>query len=380
MNELHLSPLAIQLLLGCAMPSDQPTAFSALHQSILTRARKAIARLFDEDGELFGDLLDEDTLNYLDKAIAQLANRVGRLLPGLHVLEATADPVGRGLALLSWLSTLGIVGEWQINILECQLIYIGVQPVSVHGLTRVHVDSDRITVRSQLGEFSFVRVSNCIWRRAHGVLGQDVARHAVVFHAHNPIATRGFAEHLPLALAGQVASDVALAMGRIQETSASLSAWIDEAIAGVICLQAPPNSCSSGSSVSYPGLVFVTHPMDVEKLAVLLVHEASHIYLNALSQHVQLVQPGNTETIYSPFRRLQRPVEKVLLAFHAAANMVRYTSGRLQSGDTNPAIEYEYRTNLEYARNMHEDLSKTSALTEAGTVFLSRVASCLSSL
>jgi hypothetical protein len=377
MQELNLSPLANQLLLDCATPFDLAATSAALHRSILARTRHAIARLFDEDGAVFGDRLDEDALRYLDHAIAQLDNCNGRLLPGLHALETAADPVGRGVALLAWFATLGIAGEWQLNIPERQLIYLGVQPVSLLGEIRVHVSFDRITVQSQLCQIDFVSVGNCIWRRAPGKPGVDVARHVVVFHADNPIATTGFAEHLPLAASAQTASDVAHAIGLIEETSAPLHGWIDQAIAGVLCLEAPPGSCSSGSSVSYPGLVFVTHPINVENLAVLLVHEAAHIYFNALSQHVQLVQLGTTETIYSPFRGLRRPIGKVLLAFHAAANIVRYTSSRRLLGVTHPALEYEYRTTLEYAHGMHADLSKTSALTAAGSAFLARAASCL---
>ena len=379
MQGLNLSPLAYQLLLDCATPSDETTSSSALHKSILARTRQVISRLFEDDGAVFGDTLDEITLQYLDRAIAQLEARSGRLLPGLYALETAEDPVGRGVALLAWFSTLGIDGEWRLDLPEPRQIYIGVQQIHLYGNSSVQVNGENLSVRSALGRADFVRVGNGIWRLVRREPVADLARHVIVFHADNPMATPGFAEHLPLAASLRTADDVAHAIRLVLETSPLLHAWLEQAVGGVICLAAPSGNCASGSSLSYPGLVFVTHPIHAENLAVLLVHEASHIYFNALSQHVQLVLPDTTETIYSPFRRMQRPVDKVLLAFHAAANIVRYTSCRRQQGVTNPVLEYEHRTTLEHALSMHADLSKTSTLTPTGVAFLAHTAAYLSS-
>ncbi len=100
--------------------------------------------------------------------------------------------------------------------------------------------------------------------------------------------------------------------------------WVARATRALVPVLTPPDQTISSSFEDLPGVIALSHASDAMHLADCLVHEASH-------QHVQFLQQlgpmddGSDDTLYwSPARRENRPLEKIVLAYHAFVNILRF--------------------------------------------------------
>lgn len=81
----------------------------------------------------------------------------------------------------------------------------------------------------------------------------------------------------------------------------------------------------SRSAVSRPGSVVATAPLDDILQAEMLVHECTHQYFFMLSLVTGLVtEEAKGLYFYSPLIRRERSIDRLLMAYHAAANMVAF--------------------------------------------------------
>lgn len=95
--------------------------------------------------------------------------------------------------------------------------------------------------------------------------------------------------------------------------------WIDRAVRYVVLLDTP-GVMRSGSIDGMFGVVHVSTNRSWLRMCEMLVHESAHQYFHLLSRLVPLSEDPD-QMLYSPFVGRQRPVEKVLLAFHAFTNV-----------------------------------------------------------
>jgi HEXXH motif-containing protein len=64
----------------------------------------------------------------------------------------------------------------------------------------------------------------------------------------------------------------------------------------------------------------------------MLIHEASHQYFELLNKLGPTVDPGHTELYYSPVKKCDRPLHKILFAYHAFANVMLFYRGVAECG------------------------------------------------
>jgi hypothetical protein len=97
--------------------------------------------------------------------------------------------------------------------------------------------------------------------------------------------------------------------------------WVRRTIRELLPLESPSNATCSNSFEFLPGLVALSRHAPQIGLSELLVHEASHQYFHLLARVGPVHDGSDTELYYSPAVRVRRPIDKILLAYHAFANI-----------------------------------------------------------
>ncbi len=101
--------------------------------------------------------------------------------------------------------------------------------------------------------------------------------------------------------------------------------WVARSASGIL-FHRPirPNVNQSGTSSAFPGLLQVSRHEDPTILGEILVHECSHQYLSLLRDFGPLADEAAGETSFSPIKKMDRPIDKVLVGAHAVGNMILY--------------------------------------------------------
>ena len=108
--------------------------------------------------------------------------------------------------------------------------------------------------------------------------------------------------------------------------------WVVRVIRRVAVLHFERNVLHSGNHEHQYGTIHISDNSRVLSLAEMLIHEASHQYLELLNKLGPTVDPGHTELYYSPAKQCDRPLHKILLAYHAFANVMLFYRGVAECG------------------------------------------------
>jgi HEXXH motif-containing protein len=81
-----------------------------------------------------------------------------------------------------------------------------------------------------------------------------------------------------------------------------------------------PDGTTSGSSLSWPGHVRISQSSVLQTI-IMLTHECSHQYFHLVQWNASVVKKG-APAVYSVLKETKRPLDKVLLGYHAFANVV----------------------------------------------------------
>lgn len=108
--------------------------------------------------------------------------------------------------------------------------------------------------------------------------------------------------------------------------------WVVRIIRRVAVLHFERNVLHSGNHEHQYGTIHISDNYRVLSLAEMLIHEASHQYLELLNKLGPTVDPGHTELYYSPVKKCDRPLHKILLAYHAFANVMLFYRGVAERG------------------------------------------------
>jgi hypothetical protein len=108
--------------------------------------------------------------------------------------------------------------------------------------------------------------------------------------------------------------------------------WVVRIIRRVIVLHAGPNVLHSGSPENQHGTILISDNSRALSVAEMLIHESSHQYLELLNKLGPTVDPGHTRLYFSPAKQCDRPLHKILLAYHAFANVMLFYRGVAECG------------------------------------------------
>ena len=108
--------------------------------------------------------------------------------------------------------------------------------------------------------------------------------------------------------------------------------WVVRIIQRVAVLHSGPNVLYSGNRENQYGTIHISDNFRVLSLAEMLIHEASHQYFELLNKLGPTVDPGHTELYYSPVKQCDRPLHKILFAYHAFGNVMLFYRGVAEGG------------------------------------------------
>lgn len=114
---------------------------------------------------------------------------------------------------------------------------------------------------------------------------------------------------------------LAEALQCLSEFAPPLRHWVTSVIREVVPIRSLNGELASSSSPWDCGSVAITVDPRSVAVAEMLVHEASHQHF-FIAKHLGRIDDGSDcNEYYSPMVRQRRPLEKILLAFHALGNM-----------------------------------------------------------
>ena len=173
----------------------------------------------------------------------------------------------------------------------------------------------------------------------------------------------------------EAVASISSAADWIAEVSPEHHAWVSRLIRGYAITQMPQGcELSSGSYQSRPGLVHISMPLDKVLIAETLVHEASHQHYFLMNTVAKMVRPGPSQSVYSPIKKMQRPVDRTLFALHACHNIAAFFA-KVRASDASAAVEGRYELMAGYTREMTGTLRRPNELAPAGLALVETLAS-----
>ncbi len=151
------------------------------------------------------------------------------------------------------------------------------------------------------------------------------------------------------------------------EAAPDYLAWVDRVLNGVVVTGLHPGyRVVSGSWQEAPGYLHASHPHRPLEIAEILVHECAHQYFYML-ERLGPFDDGSDDALYwSPVAGVKRPLARVLMAYHAMANVLRLYRRVEAAGLDDGYVAANMANLLEIVRQLAEPLRDNPALTPLG--------------
>lgn len=155
------------------------------------------------------------------------------------------------------------------------------------------------------------------------------------------------------------------ALGLLASEAPHYAQWVRSAIGTIIVVPGEEKVSCSGSWSDTAGTIYLSEPGSAIEAAEVLVHEASHQHFN-LARHLGAVHTDNGRLYYSPPVRKERPLDRILIAYHAFGNVLIFYR-RISRMNTFPKdVEAQVRKCRQYVEVLEGHLLRTRALTPLG--------------
>lgn len=142
--------------------------------------------------------------------------------------------------------------------------------------------------------------------------------------------------------------------------------WVVRIIRRVAVLHFERNVLHSGNHEHQYGTIHISDNSRVLSLAEMLIHEASHQYFELLTKLGPTVDPGHTKLYYSPAKRCDRPLHKILLAYHAFANIMLFYRGVAERGLADSSFAKFQNVLNDELRQLEQPLLENEAILPIG--------------
>jgi hypothetical protein len=334
----------------------------------------------------------------LDLWVARRQNALWEpLLARLREISATHPPEACYLALIE--SGLrahfdGIVGSWVFRLAAPTRIHLGpwvlpsaiggrVEAVPDRGISLNLQDEDGSTHRLDFQQtdganFWTVAASSSSAIELPAVL---IADSRIILLPEDVVSERLLpnlpgARFLAVRELAEVADRARRAADVISRHSLDYISWVNRAITHL----APYNSPNQGSSShpSFPGLIVMSDDPRPSAIAEMLVHEASHQYFFMATLLGPVDDGSDAQQYYSPLVGCARPIDKVLLSFHALGNMMLLFRSCIASGIEDGGYCRQRLTSITaQAQQVEDALRRTTSLTQLGKALWEPLAWCL---
>jgi HEXXH motif-containing protein len=256
----------------------------------------------------------------------ELAWDAGLAFPTRAILASLAGSEGDSV----WVAALiaghfhssARVGAWSAEVLEPRSLRFG--RLVTPKVLAVSVEGDAVDYRTAAG------TTRTTFSRAEGLrpLG------AVPIDARRAFWVAGADDREALSLddAKELAS--APVMRRVQSLEAAVEIlrahapeyleWCGDAVRVVASWAGHPEAMMSGSMPGHQGVIYCSSPLHPIRIAEALVHEASHQYFQIGEMRTRFHIAEDDSLYWSPYVKKERPIERILLAYHAFANVTLF--------------------------------------------------------
>jgi len=146
--------------------------------------------------------------------------------------------------------------------------------------------------------------------------------------------------------------------------------WVVRIIRRVAVLQSGRNVLHSGSPENQYGTILISDNSRVLSVAEMLIHEASHQYFELLNKLGPTVDPSHTALYYSPVKQCDRPLHKILLAYHAFANVMLFYRGVAGCGLADSRFAKFQNVLNDELRQLEQPLLSNDAILPVGRVLV----------
>lgn len=152
----------------------------------------------------------------------------------------------------------------------------------------------------------------------------------------------------------------------LEESGAYLD-WIRPLFRGaVVSPPVVPGRSYSSSHVRHAGVFSCVYPYGTEELGETVVHEMSHQYFLMLNAIFPMTNPGDDRLYYSSLKGSARTLDRVLLAYHAAANMTLYWQDRIRVAGWTERRAACLQVMSDHSGDLASQLETSDGLSETG--------------
>jgi HEXXH motif-containing protein len=154
----------------------------------------------------------------------------------------------------------------------------------------------------------------------------------------------------------------------ILDRASIFGVWIASTAQGCLLLDSNGSKVSqSGSSFDHPGLIALEPPDCPIFCGEILVHECAHQQLLVYSMVAPMVNADSQEMYYSPIKRANRSIDRVLTGAHAVGNMILYYAelSRTMKFDRPTQLRFDQHKQW-FAEDYQPALDRSESLTEVG--------------
>jgi HEXXH motif-containing protein len=147
--------------------------------------------------------------------------------------------------------------------------------------------------------------------------------------------------------------------------------WVYRILRGVVPCRCDSSRSRSSSWREAPGMVLVSDGPTPLLIAEMLVHEACHQYFYLAGRLGPMTDASDSRMYYSPAVERERPLDKIMMAYHAFGNVLRFYRMILSAeagGAVAEKAEREFTANIE---TMRKSLLCNPAITPLGNALIS---------
>lgn len=169
------------------------------------------------------------------------------------------------------------------------------------------------------------------------------------------------------ALAREAARQASAALALLEQAGPAYLPWLRPVMRGIAaCPVHTPGMRVSASFPNHLGVISSAFPLQTAYLAEILVHEFSHQYYLLLDAVAPLVNKEEQPRLYySSFKMKHRPLGKILLTYHATANMALFWHD-LAGSDANPLYRHELDKLLRHTDSLGAIIAASGGLSATG--------------
>jgi hypothetical protein len=361
-------------------PGEADTKF-AIASVLAMRHRRTLAQLYQLNASEKRYSL---AWNFIEANLERLTQSEDLVQPGIGRLAQAGLNGEHGLLQFALLvAAFGGQGGYQMELTLDHTAYFDCHLIDLQSFVLLEASAGRVQIRTRKGGMHttyWFELRNGAWADCGAPDGSTCdlgARSINVFNVENAgILDERITAIFPFSSSGlpDICRDTRTAFNIIGSSAPEYMEWIGHVLRAIVFLGPQDGSTVSHSSELRPGMIAISHPVNIPHLSAQLVHECSHQYFFLLQHEVFLTDYTSERLYVSPLREEPRPLVLALLALHASVNIKRFIERAVAGGVRSGFFDSELEELDVGIRRSIDDLVGSEDFTEAGKAFFECIA------